>query len=63
MVVKAMDELGESARKSAMDVLLDQRLLTLNAERFKAFMAVLDRPPAPNEKLKALLASKAPWES
>ena len=58
-----MDELGESARKSAMDVLLDQRLFTLNAERFKAFMAVLDRPPAPNEKLKALLASKAPWES
>jgi uncharacterized protein (DUF1778 family) len=58
-----MDESSERARKSAMDVLLDQRLFTLNAERFKASMAVLDRPPAPNEKLKALLASKAPWES
>ncbi len=45
-----MDELGESARKSAMDVLLDQRLFTLNAERFKAFVAVLDRSRSGGKK-------------
>lgn len=53
----------ESARKSAIDVLLDQRLFTLDARDFAAFVAILDNPPAPNQKLKALLARKAPWES
>jgi uncharacterized protein (DUF1778 family) len=53
----------ESAHKSAMNVLLDQRFFALDAERFQSFVAALDRPPAPNRKLKALLASKAPWES
>ena len=53
----------ESARKSAMDVLLDQRYFTLDPRRFEAFMAILDNPPAPNQKLKALFARKAPWET
>jgi uncharacterized protein (DUF1778 family) len=53
----------ESAQKSAMNVLLDQTFFALDAERFQSFVAVLDSPPAPNRKLKALLASKAPWES
>jgi len=53
----------ESAHKSAMNVLLDQSFFALDAERFASFMAALDRPPAPNRKLKALLASKAPWAS
>jgi uncharacterized protein (DUF1778 family) len=53
----------ESAQKSAVNVLLDQRFFVLDAERFQSFVAALDRPPAPNRKLKALLASKAPWEA
>jgi uncharacterized protein (DUF1778 family) len=52
----------ESARKSAMDVLLDQRFFVLDRKRFEEFQAILDHPPAPNRKLKALLAAKAPWE-
>ena len=52
----------ESARKSAMDVLLDQRFFELNSTQFKEFTAALDRPPAPNRKLKTLFATKAPWE-
>jgi uncharacterized protein (DUF1778 family) len=52
----------ESARNRAMDVLLDQRFFTLDAKHFKAFEAALARPPAPNRKLKSLLAAKAPWE-
>ena len=52
----------DSARRSAMDFLLDQRLFTLDAKQFKEFEAALDRPAAPNRKLKALLAAKAPWE-
>ena len=53
----------ESAHKSAVNVLLDQRFFALDAGRFESFVAALDRPPAPNRKLKALLAGKAPWES
>jgi uncharacterized protein (DUF1778 family) len=52
----------ESARKSAVDVLLDQRFFALDPKRFKEFETALERPPAPNRKLKALLAKKAPWE-
>lgn len=52
----------ESARKSALDVLLDQRFFVLDRKRFEEFQAILDHPPAPNCKLKTLLATKAPWE-
>ena len=35
----------ESARKVAIDVLLDQRLFRLDSERYDAFMQALDNPP------------------
>jgi len=46
-----------------MNVVLVQGFFSPDAERFQSFVAALDSPPAPNRKLKALLASKAPWES
>lgn len=52
----------ESARTQAIDVLLDRRLFTLDDEQYAAFIKTLEEPPAPNEKLKRLLASKSPWE-
>lgn len=52
----------ESARRDAVDVLLDQRFFQLDEGQFEAFMRVLDNPPPPNAKLKQLLARKAPWE-
>jgi uncharacterized protein (DUF1778 family) len=52
----------ESARKHAIDVLLDQRLFSLNGKQFDEFLRVLDQPPEPNARLKQLLASKSPWE-
>ncbi len=52
----------ESSRKHAIDVLLDQRLFTLSEHQYDAFLKALDEPPAPNEKLKRLMASKSPWE-
>jgi|SRR6185312_6120393 len=53
----------ESARTHAIDVLLDQRLFSLDKNRYSAFVAALEAPPAPNEKLRQLMASKAPWEA
>lgn len=49
-------------RERATEVLLDRRLFTLDAERYAAFVQALEAPPAPNEKLKGLLRSRAPWE-
>jgi uncharacterized protein (DUF1778 family) len=71
LIDSAADALGksrsefiiESARTSAMNVILDQRFFALDAGRFQAFVAALDRPPEPNRKLKALLAGNAPWET
>lgn len=70
LIDRAADVLGktrsefilESARTHAIDVLLDQRLFTLNGERYEVFIRTLEAPPPPNEKLKRLLASKSPWE-
>jgi uncharacterized protein (DUF1778 family) len=56
------DFIIESSRARAIDVLLDQRLFTLNETQYGAFLRALDEKPAPNEKLKALLSGKAPWE-
>jgi uncharacterized protein (DUF1778 family) len=56
------DFITESARRHAVDVLLDQRLFVLSAEAFASFEKALDNPPLPNEKLKALLRRKPLWE-
>jgi len=51
----------ESARRQAIDVLLDQRLFSLAPDRFDAFVQALDAPPAPGPKLRALLRRVPAW--
>ena len=53
----------DSARKVAVDVLLDRRLFMLDAERYDAFVLALDSPPAPGPKLRALLRRAPAWET
>jgi uncharacterized protein (DUF1778 family) len=52
----------ESARRQAIDVLLDQRLFVLDAKRYDAFMHAFDNPPAPGPKLRSLLRRAPAWE-
>ena len=52
----------ESARRQAIDVLLDQRLFVLNSEYYDAFMQALDNPPAPGSKLRSLLRRVPAWQ-
>lgn len=52
----------ESARRQAIDVLLDQRLFVLDSQRFDAFMYMLDNPPAPGPKLRSLLRRVPAWQ-
>lgn len=52
----------ESASQQAVDVLLDRRVFNLDAGAAEAFARVLEDPPAPTAKLRALMADKAPWQ-
>jgi uncharacterized protein (DUF1778 family) len=52
----------ESARRQAIDVLLDQRLFALDPDRYDAFVHALDNPPAPGPKLRSLLRRTPAWE-
>ncbi len=56
------DFLLESARHAAQDALLDQTLFKVSPEVHAAFVARLDAPPAPNEKLRRMMTTPAPWE-
>lgn len=52
----------ESAQRHAEDVLLDRRLFSLADGDYQELIRMLDEPPPPGDKLKALLATKSPWE-
>jgi uncharacterized protein (DUF1778 family) len=52
----------ESARHRAEETILDQRVFFLDPEAHERFLALLDAPTRPSEKLRALLTRKAPWE-
>jgi uncharacterized protein (DUF1778 family) len=51
----------ESARRQAIDVLLDQRLFRLDSDRYDAFLHALDNPAAPGPKLRSLLRRVPAW--
>jgi uncharacterized protein (DUF1778 family) len=51
----------ESARRQAIEVLLDQRLFVLGPDRYDGFMYALDNPPAPGPKLRSLLRRVPAW--
>jgi uncharacterized protein (DUF1778 family) len=43
-------------------VLLDLRYFALSEDKFRRFVAMLDKPPKDNRRLRRLLRTKAPWE-
>ena len=57
------DFMLEAACERAQAVLLDQVFFSLDASKFKAFLAMLDAPPISNPGLERLMAVKAPWNS
>lgn len=54
------DFMLEAACRQAEDVLLDQAF-TVDANTFKKFQILLDRPLPTTDKLRRLLKTKAPW--
>jgi uncharacterized protein (DUF1778 family) len=54
--------LGVACRE-AQEVLLDQRVFTLDAESFQSFQMLLDAPPQDNSRLRQLMTMTVPWET
>jgi uncharacterized protein (DUF1778 family) len=52
----------EAACERAEQVLLDKTFFALDAERFRKFAAILDKPVANRDRLARLLSTKAPWD-
>ena len=52
----------DAARAQAVDVLLDQRLFVLESDKFDTLVEILDNPPPPGPKLRALMKRKPIWE-
>jgi uncharacterized protein (DUF1778 family) len=52
----------ESARRQAIDVLLDRRLFVLDPVHHDAFLRAIDNPFAPGPKLRALLRRVPAWQ-
>ena len=71
LIDQAADRLGrsrsdfmlEASCRQAEHVLLDQTYFALDATSFAAFQAMLDKPPAPTDRLQRTLQSRAPWDS
>jgi len=56
------DFMLEAACQKAEDILLDRRVFALPADKWEEFLSVLDAPSQPNEKLRNLLTTAAPWD-
>lgn len=52
----------EAARSAAEEALLDQAIIAASPEAYAAFLARLDMPPQPNERLRNTLRTPPPWE-
>ena len=53
----------EASRRAAEEALLDRTTFTVSDAEFRAFVALLDAPPADNERLRKLMRSTLPWET
>jgi uncharacterized protein (DUF1778 family) len=56
------DFMLDTACREAESILLDGRYFSLPEADFKKFVAMLDRPPKDNPRLRRLLQTKAPWD-
>jgi uncharacterized protein (DUF1778 family) len=56
------DFILDAARRAAEEALLDRTVLTVSPEAYAEFVARLDAPTQPNERLRRTLQAPAPWE-
>ena len=56
------DFILDAARAAAEEALLDQTIIATSPEAYAEFLARLDMPPRPNERLRATMRTPAPWD-
>ena len=56
------DFMLEASERRAEEILLDRAVFTVSPETYAEFLARLDAPAAPNERLKRTMTAKAPWD-
>ena len=52
----------EAARRAAEEALLDRTMLTVGPDAYADFLARLDAPPKPNQRLRRTMRSDDPWK-
>ena len=52
----------EAARQAAEQALLDRTVFTVSPEAYARFLARLDEPPKPNDRLRRTIEAVPPWE-
>ncbi|CAN5914186.1 DUF1778 domain-containing protein [soil metagenome] len=52
----------DAARAAAEEALLDQAIIVAQPDAYAAFLARLDMPPQPNERLRKTMKTPAPWD-
>ena len=50
-----------AARRAAEEALLDRTVLSIDSAAYAQFLARLDAPPKPNQRLRRTLRAKEPW--
>jgi len=56
------DFILDAARLAAEDALLDQVVISVSAKAYSQFLARLDMPPKPNQRLRKTMQTPPPWE-
>lgn len=56
------DFILDAARLAAEEALLDLTPMIVSPDAFAAFLARLDQPPAPDERLRKTMQTPAPWD-
>lgn len=56
------DFMLDAACRAAEDALLDRANFTISPKAYAEFLARLDAPPQPNERLLRTMRTPAPWE-
>ena len=56
------DFMLEASERRAEEVLLDRTIFTVSPEIYAEYLARLDAPTQPNERLTCTMSTKAPWD-
>ena len=57
------DVILDAARRAAQDALLDRALISVSPKAYADFLARLDAPPKPSERLRRTMRAPLPWKA